>query len=114
MDKLIYTCVSDGETIGNGYSFMTNILFNNISTVIGSIIMISIQVPYMLLASFFLYFIIFRIDSSFRKYNEFLKGKEKEAEINLLQSINFIQEGSKTIKMFQHQRFFKDYYLNRF
>lgn len=69
-EKLVCLSTSDQITINNQFPFSTNILWNNIATVIGSLVMIFMEVP--LMAVFLLVFVfsIQKIEKAYREFSE--------------------------------------------
>ena len=76
-------------------------------TVIGSLWMILMEVPIMLVLAIVLYSQVFSIDQKYREENEKLTMKDKEQEIELMKVVNQIDQGKLYLQVFKCEERFK-------
>lgn len=99
-EKLVCLSTSDQTTINNSFPFSTNILWNNIATVIGSLIMVFNEVPIMIIFLIVFVLMIKRIERKYREYSEGLVLAAKDQEVRLMKAVNNIEQGALYVRIF--------------
>lgn len=79
-------------------------------TVIGSLFMIVMEVPVMLLIVLPVCWLVQSLDRRFRRENERLAVAEKEQEISLMRATNYISQGRTYMQLYSHQAVFAEYF----
>lgn len=99
-EKLVCLSTSDQTTLNNIFPFNTNILWNNIATVIGSLIMVFHEVPIMILFLAVFALMIRKLEKQYREYSESLVLAAKDQEVRLMKSVNNIEQGALYLRVY--------------
>lgn len=99
-EKLVCLSTSDQSTINDQFPFSTNILWNNIATVLASLVMVFIEVPLMIVFVVLFIAMIRKIEKQYRLFSERLVLEAKDQEVKLMKAVNNIEQGALYIHIY--------------